>query len=436
MPYNRFTMTNLENSFWNINGNDISLNMSIQKVDKERRLVSGWATTDTLDKHGDIVSIDASTEAFSNFLGNVREMHTPLSVGKVVNVRRDTFWNKSTNSVNNGIFVDVYISKGAEDTWLKINEGVLTGFSIGGVVTDKETVYNKDIEGPVTVIKGYRLNELSVVDNPANGESNFVSIQKIGDKAMEKNFLENIFFCNPNDPVIVSEKSDYDCPSCEKKMKNIGYVETNDAEKGMVIKALIAKYEGAIDAEVIANNNEKEGEKVENTTEETAATEVAEAVAEEAVAEETKTEEAVAKSADETVVEEAPAAEEATTEEVVAETEVEVEKSTTPVESDEELAKAVDEVREIAKSTTEAIAEMVKGFSQAIEDLKKSVTEEMTGVKASVQEFGKRVDAVEGETAIRKSGDLGGVGITEEKIEKSKWDGRFLNSADLPRYAR
>jgi hypothetical protein len=57
------------------------------------------------------------------------------------------------------------------------------------------------------------------------------------------------------------------------------------------------------------------------------------------------------------------------------------------------------------------------------------VQEELAGVKSVVTEFDKRVDAVERDTAVRKSGDLGEV-VQEEKIEKSIWGGRFL-AADL-----
>jgi hypothetical protein len=48
-------------------------------------------------------------------------------------------------------------------------------------------------------------------------------------------------------------------------------------------------------------------------------------------------------------------------------------------------------------------------------------------------EFGKRVDAVEADTAFRKSGDLGEI-VQEaqpEQVEKSLWGGRFLKTADL-----
>ena len=77
------------------------------------------------------------------------------------------------------------------------------------------------------------------------------------------------------------------------------------------------------------------------------------------------------------------------------------------------------------KSINEQLAELTKSVAK--------VTEEVTTVKSNVEEFGKRVDAVEDDTAIRKSGDLGGV-VQGNKIKKgSMWGGRFLNTADLYR---
>ena len=76
------------------------------------------------------------------------------------------------------------------------------------------------------------------------------------------------------------------------------------------------------------------------------------------------------------------------------------------------------------KSIADQVAELTKSIS--------GVSEEVSVVKGSVEEFGQRVDVIENDTAVRKSGDLGGI-VQEDKTEKSMWGGRFLNSADLYR---
>ena len=459
-------MTDFTKAYWATDGDSISVRMPISKVDKERRIVSGWATTDVLDKQGDIVSAEASARAFENFLGNVREQHTPLAVGKVVSFKQDKFYDKGENKFYNGMYVDVYVSKGAEDTWHKVNEGILTGFSIGGSIKDSENVYNKAMDKEIRVIKDYDLFELSLVDNPANPASTIVSVQKFDSNLhdIEKNYLENVYWCGESDIVILSEKSDHSCPDCSKHMVNIGFVESNDVHKENSVKDLINIFTKASDnqseimaideeAKSIAENIEKEGnnvgilnkkakeeeiaksEEVVETVETTEAAEETIAKSDEPEAEEeVEAAEEAAEEVAEEVAEEA--VEKAETTEAVAETEEVVEKSTTPAEdSTDDLAKAVSEIKDSVADAIADLAAVVKGIADQMIELKKSVhgvTEEVSVVKGNIAEFGERVDEVEADTAVRKSGDLGGI-VQENTTKKSMWGGRFLNSADLYR---
>ncbi len=79
-----------------------------------------------------------------------------------------------------------------------------------------------------------------------------------------------------------------------------------------------------------------------------------------------------------------------------------------------------DTVESFSKSVDVRISELAEQhaiLSKAVEDIKNTID----GVE-------KRVDAVEGETAIKKSSDLGG--SQEVTIKKSKWNGSFLSSVD------
>jgi chromosome segregation ATPase len=78
--------------------------------------------------------------------------------------------------------------------------------------------------------------------------------------------------------------------------------------------------------------------------------------------------------------------------------------------------------------------ETVLNLQAQIADLSKSIQNisgEVKEVKDSYNEFGKRVDAVEQDTAFRKSGDLGEIVQEPEMVQKSVWGGRFLTNADL-----
>jgi len=454
-------MVPLNKAYWSSDKDNVSLSMPIAKVDKERRIVSGFATLDNVDKQSDIVPSEVSVKAFEKFKGNIREMHQPVAVGRMVNFRQEKFFDKSSDSFYNGVFVDAYISKGAQDTWEKVLDGTLSGFSIGGVIKESEDMYNKEMDKNIRLVKEYELHELSLVDNPANQFANIVSIQKVNGHneitgIITKADIENVYWCESDDLIRLASDDNSVCPSCDSTMKNVGFVETKDSEKAMTIKGLLNKFIGvdtlsksqdsdlasentAIDNnESIVENNIKEEnnvseENVEVTTEDT----VEEVVAEAPAAEEAPAEETVEKSVDavdavEETVEKSADPEEAPAEE--ASDEVEVEKSVATESDNSELVKAVDEIK---VSVTEAVSELVstiKSLNEEIADLKKgvtAVTEEVTSVKGNLEEFGKRVDGLEDETAVRKSGDLGGV-VQGTKIKKgSMWGGRFLNSADL-----
>ena len=82
-----------------------------------------------------------------------------------------------------------------------------------------------------------------------------------------------------------------------------------------------------------------------------------------------------------------------------------------------------------------ALADAVTKVYSQVGEISKAVATlggELNSLKAHDQEFGKRVDAVEKETAFRKSADFGEVMQDQpEMVEKSLWGGRFLSKSDL-----
>jgi hypothetical protein len=158
---------------------NLQLMFPVSLIKKEERIVVGVATSDNVDKSGDVVGFDASIEAFKNWQGNIREMHQPLAVGKAVGHRSVDINHDGQNF--KGIEVSAYISKGAEDTWEKVLDGTLSAFSIGGRVLERVEDETKSFRGqPVSVITKYELGELSLVDNPANPAANITLVKAEG----------------------------------------------------------------------------------------------------------------------------------------------------------------------------------------------------------------------------------------------------------------
>lgn len=123
----------------------------ICKVDDEKRMVYGYASTEALDSQGEIVTKDAMAAALDDYMkfANIREMHQPSAVGVA----------KSAEMDDKGCFISAHVVD--DSAWAKVKAGVYKGFSIGGKAIAKA-------EG---IISSLKLSEISLVDRPANPEA-------------------------------------------------------------------------------------------------------------------------------------------------------------------------------------------------------------------------------------------------------------------------
>jgi hypothetical protein len=441
---------------WDSDGDNLRLSMPFSKVDKERRIVSGFATLDNVDRQMDIVTTDASLKAFDRFRGNIREMHQPLAVGKMVSFKEEKYFDPETKKFYSGVYVSAYVSKGAQDTWEKVLDGTLSGFSIGGRMNKWDDAYDEKADQAIRIIKDYDLVELSLVDTPANQFANILSVEKVDGADVIKGDtteIENVFWDNDNSIVILSKEDSSLSPVSGNPMKNIGFVETNDSEKSEMIKFLVDSAKGInlskMDKEEDPMTDNTEAEVVEETTVVDAASVAPEA---DTVLEAAKADEAeVAKTDDMDEDDMEGKADEAETTEKSEDMKEEEddksydEKSDTPdpaVEVTEEVSKsnevvsAIAEIKDDLATAFSDLTSVVKSLNDEITELKKSLgtaNAKLQDAENGFTELGQRLDAVETDTAFRKSGDLGEI-VQEAQIAKSEqslWGGRFLKTADL-----
>lgn len=153
----------------------ISVFLPIVKVDAEQRLVYGTITEEVLDKAGEVFDYEGSKPYFQAWSqgiekatggkskGNVRVMHTSKAVGKVTDLVFD----------DEGLRIEAAAKIVDDDEWKKVEEGVYTGFSIGGryVKRWKDGDLDKFIADPV---------EVSIVDNPAVPTATFQLVKADG----------------------------------------------------------------------------------------------------------------------------------------------------------------------------------------------------------------------------------------------------------------
>jgi hypothetical protein len=154
-----------------------SLNLfaQIAKIDESKHEVWGVATAEVVDKEGEIFDYQSSKPYFKTWsdeiakatdgksLGNVREMHEPSAVGKLVAISFDD----DLKQIRVGARIVDSVA------WQKCMLGVYTGFSIGGAYVQswKDGEYVRFTANPV---------EISVVDNPCVPGAHFTAVKADG----------------------------------------------------------------------------------------------------------------------------------------------------------------------------------------------------------------------------------------------------------------
>jgi len=444
----------------------MALSFPIAKVNKEKRTVSGFASLDNVDRHGDIVTAEASKEAFDNFRGNIREMHGPSAVGKMIDFKEDSFFDKETGKKYNGIYVTAYISKGAPEAWEKCLDGPYGGFSIGGNIVDAKMEKSDEGSESRRVIHKYDLHELSLVDSPANPLANIFSIQKMAANVV----TENVFWCSEDEVASTSTEVTKNCVVCGDSMSNIGWVEQADVEKFEAINKVIDSYFAKDDAPTSAHaatetaapglagnvidssasinlypdQNEKQKVTLSDglkKSDEILLTEGGNKMAED-------TETTIEKSIDV----EAPA-EEVTSVETISDVAVEKAAEVSEVEDVLDFTKMVTDLKTFfgesieknytlqsatigdLKKVIDATNAELEKVNSSYEDLKKAhseLVEKHDVIMKTVEDLGGKIEYVdhqlkgfESATAVKKSVDLSGP-TEDTKIQKSIWQGHFL----------
>jgi HK97 family phage prohead protease/HK97 family phage major capsid protein len=152
----------------------------------EMLTIKGYASTNDVDRHGDIVPASVWEKGMQNYLKNpvILAYHDHSApIGRMTEHTVD----------EKGLLVKARISAAAGDVYDLVKDGVLTAFSIGFRIVDAE--YNSALE--LFVVKELELHEISVVSVPANQNTLF-SLSKAFDTAEEfKSF--KMQFANPSD---------------------------------------------------------------------------------------------------------------------------------------------------------------------------------------------------------------------------------------------
>ena len=428
-------MTQFSKARWVTDGDQLHLGVEFSKVNKQKRLVSGWATLDNVDTENDVVTAEASADAFARARGNLREMHKKDSaVGRIVSFKEDEF-RAPDGQKYRGIFVTARVSEGAQDTWLKVLDGTLSGFSIGGEIVDSEEDFNKASGEKIRKVTRYNLNELSLVDNPGNQYGNVTNVFKIMKSAdgsvtalsgmVEDHKILNVFWCDEHSLTKESPLDSYKCPvpECETSMKTIGYIE-DGADRDRKVRTLVTKFisEGGEHMEK-ANNEGVDGDK--NVSQESGANEL-----------------------DYVNDDQATHADPTGPEDVV-EVSEETDEVTEVQDEEEEIAKRIDSLKddvvEILKNSNAATVEKIEALEKSIKEMGETFEKKASEFESKLTEFDnnlgkargrladfeKSLEKMNSSTALRKSADSNDSVETEQNNDP--WQGSAFSVHDLTR---
>jgi hypothetical protein len=158
----------------------LELFLPLAKVDLDQRIVHGIATAEAPDRGGEICdyastkpyfetwSAEARSASGGKSLGAVRAMHGRVAAGKLTDI---SFDDEGKRILVSAKIVD-------DDEWLKVTEGVYTGFSQGGR-------YVKRWPDPETGLTRFTAEptEISLVDLPCLPDATF---EVVKDGVVEK----------------------------------------------------------------------------------------------------------------------------------------------------------------------------------------------------------------------------------------------------------
>lgn len=190
----------------------------LTKVDEASRTVSGVIANEAADRSGEVFDYASSKPLFEKWsqsfakatggksVGNVRAMHGATAAGKLSTLNMD--------DASKSITVDAKIVD--DNEWQKVQQGVYTGFSIGGKYAKKWA------DGDLTRYTAEPF-EVSLVDLPCNPEAQFTVIKADNSQEMRK-------FVSTTDDEALFQWADANADALEKiaRRKNVDPSEGKD----------------------------------------------------------------------------------------------------------------------------------------------------------------------------------------------------------------
>ena len=152
----------------------------LKSAEPDSFIIAGYASTPSVDKEGDSISIGAMKDAFARFMGNVlyrniNLKHGNTQIGLVLDDYRDTngkLWQSKIDG--KGLFVVASLRNDIKKAKLarqQIRNRVLKAFSIGGEPLKWHRIEKEGLN--VREIQAMDLHEITLCEIPMNSDAEF-----------------------------------------------------------------------------------------------------------------------------------------------------------------------------------------------------------------------------------------------------------------------
>jgi len=198
----------------------IDLLGNIKIIDKSdsRKIIAGYASLAVIDTENEYIPVKVLQEGLNTLMkdesySNIMIVHKNIQIGKILKEYEEL----KTHVDDKGLFIVAEIRDDleiAKATWIKIEEGEIRGFSIGGEIIEDHEECGDD--GCIKVIDKINLFEISVCSNPVNKDSGFEIINKC-DVDMLDNNIDKMKKSKKDEPEVEEKSKDEDCKDCDPK---------------------------------------------------------------------------------------------------------------------------------------------------------------------------------------------------------------------------
>jgi len=160
--------------------NNLIIKGSIDTINKEERIFSGWGSIQIIDRQGDFINIDEFKPVIQRLLAMghkipIQDSHSNHNCGEIIKIE---FLN--TTEGQPGIYLTSKIYSrfpSDDDIWNAIKSGEYSGYSLGGKAGNKTPVCDQN--GCYNLLTDIEIWEFSIVSTPANPGALITQVNKL-----------------------------------------------------------------------------------------------------------------------------------------------------------------------------------------------------------------------------------------------------------------